>query len=772
MRFQLVGNQLRQRVFRSGARANFRSNEKDLGKGQEKWQKDIDNATGSFAGNILNSSIDLSALFVRLRTSTERYLRRQGTISTNERDHRLSLLVQRAPDKPIAIIACATALTRSALRSLLATHANVDLNMDSTIVAHLRTIEAVSTVNPYTIDAAEIKKVQSLRRLLDRGRFDFLVNLQAYYSVEGAGTLEDIFPPGFIQQLLGRMCSNFRTTLESYRAENDWVSAHSLICKLPALMNTSRTFSSVVMNFLPTWRSWNAWQPNHKRISAWIRISRGQRLQLKEVLDLDGPDFVFESHRTLFEAFMVRSREHGLAATWQDRFMEQIRTIESDVAQFVYRVLQYLSNIRDSSISIDVFIHFYSRSQIDANRMAFLEGLSSTGNTSLFSSLYSILSSPEILLQVSEMSKMLDTLNGALDEELLKCLSAVFKDIAESGVRAIQENLRLAFESGGDPYNVIHQLLRLREGLEKTKPLHQILNASTLEALQNLPTSEDSDALLDLRRDTSKFADEDNRMAFLDEYCKVLFTNQGTLEEESKAITGALVPIWRKPAHAQRKLLATSLMSCHTLPAQIRCQCIQQVHGMEESYVRKIDAVVQAGVRGAYMACPGLATILRLKGFQKKYDQGCWADLLLWMIEYQGTDLVQTTVNHMDMSSWLNWLEQLRIILGEKMNHSPAAILVAGLHEWSRRLKEEHSTAIAALDRLAIPVSFKEWILLARKEDHEPAAQMLTSIAHDEERCSAILREFLLWVKGGNLVKAPIWAAVAKRIKNGDNLMA
>jgi len=749
----------------------LRSNEIDLGQGQEKWQKDIDDATGPFSGNVLNSNIDLSPLFARLKKSTERHLRRQGTITTTERDHRLTLLVQRAPDKPIAILACATALSRSALRSLLATHANVDLRMDSTIVAHLRTIEAVNNVNPYAVDAAEMKKVQSLRRLLDRGKFDFLANLQAYYAAEGAGTLEDLFPPHFIQQLLGGMGSNFRDLLESYRGENDWVSAHSLICNLPTLMNSSRTFSSAIMSILPAWRSWKVWQPNHKRIGAWSGISPGRRVQLTEIIALDGPDFVFESHQTLFKAFIASSSEHGLAATWRGRFMDQVRHIESDAVQFVYRILQYLSNIWDSSISIDVFIHFYQRSQIDTNRMALLEALRATGNKSLFSSLYHILDSRDILTQVSEMTTMLDTFNGALDEELLNCLSGLFKDIAERGVGTIQETLLTAFEGGGDPYLGIHQLLRLREGLGKTKPLHERLNTSTVEALQNLPTPEDSDALLDLRRDIGKLADGGERITFLNEYCQVRFTNQGELDEESKAITEALVPIWRKPAHAQRKLLAGSLLSCYTLPVRARCQCIQQVHEMEESYARRIEAVVQAGARGAYMACPGLAAILLLKGFRKKYDLGCWADLLLWMIEYQGADLVQSTVDHMDMSSWLNWLEQLRTILGEKRSHSQAPILAAGLHEWSQKLKEENSKAISALDREHIPESFREWILLAREEDRQLVAQMLTSIGRDEERYMMTLREFLSGMKDIDGIRPGIWAAVAVRIKNGEDLM-
>jgi len=192
---------------------------------------------------------------------------------------------------------------------------------------------------------------------------------------------------------------------------------------------------------------------------------------------------------------------------------------------------------------------------------------------------------------------------------------------------------------------------------------------------------------------------------------------------------------------------------------------------MEESYARRIEAVVQAGARGAYMACPGLAAILLLKGFRKKYDLGCWADLLLWMIEYQGADLVQSTVDHMDMSSWLNWLEQLRTILGEKRSHSQAPILAAGLHEWSQKLKEENSKAISALDREHIPESFREWILLAREEDRQLVAQMLTSIGRDEERYMMTLREFLSGMKDIDGIRPGIWAAVAVRIKNGEDLM-
>lgn len=763
MGFSFLGHQLWKRAFWSEAPVDYRSSQKDI----ERWQRDIHIATGSFAGNVLNSNIDLSSLFIKLRKSTERYLKKQGTIATTERDRRLTLLVQKSPQKPIAILACATALTRSAIRSLLASESNVELSQDSTIVAHLRTIEAVSTVNPYAVDAAEVRKVQSLRRLLDRGRFDFLAHLRAYYAVEGAGTLEDLFPPGLIQQLLEGMCSNFRETLESYSTESDWVSAQSLISELSVLMDSSsQTFRMKIAEILPAWRAWILWQPNNVRIRAWIRISRAQRIQLAEILALDGPDFCFETHRTLFEAFMVKSREDGLETVWQNRFMDQMRNIQGDVVQFVYRVLQYLSNIRDSSIAIDVFIHFFHRSQIDVERIVFLERLSSTGKKILFSSLYSILNAPEILIQVREMTTMLDTLNGSLDEELFQCLSLVFRGIAQAGIETIQRSLRLAFERGGDPHAVVHQLLRLRGSLENTEMLHQMLDPCTLDALQNLPTLTDSDALLDLRRDVSKFANGDVRLTLLNNYCRVRFTNQGTLEEESKLIAEALVPIWRKPSHAQRKVLAVTLMSCHTLPVQICCQCLKQVHEMEEKYVRKIDAVVMAGARGAHMACSELVAVLLSKGFQKRYDQACWADLLLWMIEQQGTDLVQVTLDHMDMVAWVNWLEQLRIILGGKMDQSQAPILVAGLHRWSQRLKAEYSTAMEFLDRERIPGSLKQWILLGQEAVHELVARMLTSFGRNEERCVGILREFVQLSEDTNLTDAPTWAAMAHLIND------
>jgi hypothetical protein len=767
MGFSFIGHQLWKRPFWREAPVDYMSSQKNMGRGQERWQRDIHTATGSFAGNVLNSNIDLSPLFIRLRKSTEKYLKKQGTITPTERDHRLTLLVRSSPQKPIAILACATALTRSALRSLLASESNVESSQDSTIVAHLRTIEAVSAVNPYAVDAAEVRKVQSLKRLLDRGRLDFLAHLQAYYAVEGAGTLEGLFPPGFIQQLLEGMCSNFRETLESFRTESDWVSAKSLISQLPALMDSSsQTFRMTIMKVLPTWRSWISWQPNNARISAWIRISRAQRIQLTEVLALDGPDFVFETHRTLFEAFMVKSREDGLSTVWHNRLTDQIRNVQGDIVQFVYRILQYLSNIRDSSIAIDIFIHFYHRSQIDVERIVFLERLNSTGKKLLFSSLYSILNSPEILTQVRDMTTMLETLNGSLDEELLQCFSLVFRDIAQSGIETLQRNLRLAFERGGDPHTIVHQLLRLRGSLEHTTILHQMLDPCTLDALQNLPTFADSDALLDLRRDVSKFSNEHVGLTLLDTYCKVRFTNQGTLEEESKLITEALVPIWRKPSHAQRKVLAASLMSWQAIPVRICCQCIQQVHEMEENYVRKLDAVVKAGARGAHMACLELITVLLSKGFQKKYDQACWTNLLLWMIEQQGKDLVQGTLHHMDMVSWMNWIEQLRSILNGKMDQSPAPILEAGLHRWSQRLKAQHSTAIEVLDRENIPGSLKQWIFLGEEEGHELVARMLASFGRDVDRCLVTLRNFIRWTKDNNLTNDRTWAAMAKLISD------
>lgn len=758
MAIQYIRNVLHRKTFCSLSR------QRDVERDQDEWQRDIQAATGLFTGNILNSNIDLSPLFTRLSKCTRRYLKKQGAIPESERDNQLRLLVQLARDKPIAILACATSMTRSSLRSVLAKESNISLHQDSSVVAHLRTIEAVSTVNPYAVDVAEMKKVQSLRQLLDRGKFDFLNNLQAYYKVEGAGSLENLFPPGVVQQLLQGMCSSFRERLELYCSEYDWVSAHSLVQELPALMHSSQAFRTTIMNFLPTWRSWISWQPNIRRIGAWLRIGKAQRKQLKEIFALDGPDFIFESHQTLFEAFMTQSREQGVPTLWADCLMDQIRNIEGDVVQFVYRILQYLSEIRDTPTAIDVFIHFYHRSLIDPVRMLFLERLHAEGKKILFDSVYSILNSPDILTQVREMTVMLETLDGSLNEELLQSLSVILRGIAESGINALQENLSHAFKNRGDPHAAVHQLLRLRQGLENAIILHQMIDDSTLDFLKDLPTLEDSDALLDLRIDAHRFSNGQITFPGLDQYCEARFTRQGTIDKDSRVIAEALLPIWRRPAHAQRKLFALALMSLNKLPLLIRCQCVEQVHKMDENYVRKVHAVIQAASRGAYMACPELLTIISSKGFQRKHEQTCWKELLRWMVEQQGHNLIQGTLDNMTMMTWIYWLEQIQGLLGESLDQPPPPILSPSLHQWSQKLKADHFAALAALDCEAIPATLKQWIFLGQEDSRELVNRMLTGFSRDPKAFSGLLRDFIALNQEIDLTDAPTWELMARLI--------
>jgi hypothetical protein len=310
-------------------------------------------------------------------------IKKKAKDTAEDRDNRLALLIKNHAVKDVAIAACGHAMSPKALRGLLAGELNIELGNSYGLSSYLQAIIAANHVNEGAVSALEAQRAMELMASnnASTGRYlDALLQI----LINGVPSHFLIYP--HLQTLAGLTCVEFATQLEALRKDCQWQRAQAATEWLKRFVVRSMELSPENLDSIRLldakflrWRAWAAWSPDTARILRWELFSADQRLTLRDLLALEGPDYINNRHTTIREAAGTQGFNPSLTRLSVGSITFEVRRgLAYEVPNMVHRLLNLVDAAVVSSPNDIAILAYFCIDQSVTNRaLDCLESLSS-----------------------------------------------------------------------------------------------------------------------------------------------------------------------------------------------------------------------------------------------------------------------------------------------------------------------------------------------------------------------------------------------------------
>ncbi|EXJ56121.1 hypothetical protein A1O7_09052 [Cladophialophora yegresii CBS 114405] len=694
-----------------------------MGRDQDQWHADLDRITTSLDRLALDTDEEgRSAVLDRLKRPTDLFLRKRSwsffTLTTQE--DRLNALIKGHPDRAVALLACAHALSRPTIRSVLATpiELNFDLDDDACASKYLGLIASVHYINNSAVSQAEAKRAQALVLMLEKKSSSFLRHVRDFFSVADPGLLYDLFPPNTLDALLSRLFRIFAAQVEGLRYRCDWAGAHRAVSKLPSMFGIFPTLDTLLRSSLRNVRAWCLWRPVHSRIFGQEKLSVEQRTKLRDVLLLNGPDLVYARHRSALEALLSHARRHRKAFVCHGRFFAWLSTDASmDSRTFLDGVLNFPSGSRLSMAgAVDTFVFLCLRNEVSLNTLRILEEAAALKEARVYKLLSDIFYSSTSTVRTTAVTHLLTTVHASGNHTLINCLNGYIRDIIQEDLSDMQMRLHDLMQMSlfdRNPHPTALQLQALGQTITNVPSLLSTLDHQTRLLLGNWPSAVEIEGVFALRAEVVRGTVGTALETQLDQHCLIRLTGRGTLDHVSQDVIVELLWHWQERPHIPRRRLALSIVSSSTLPPSLRSQCLVLIRVMEDDHLRDLDTIISSGTE---KACTHLAKVISSRRFEQYDQREFWKSVLLSMMDQWKGTLLLHTATHTDVKTWFQWLCHLREIfdISERSANGGHPMLQQELHSWSLVLQLTYLEVLLQLENdprtaLLVRSILKDW---------------------------------------------------------------
>ncbi|OCT45379.1 hypothetical protein CLCR_05534 [Cladophialophora carrionii] len=721
-----------------------------MGRDQDQWHADLDKITTSLDRLALDTDDEgRSAILDRLKRPTDVFLRKRSwSFSLATPEDRLNALIKGHSNKAVALLSCAHVLSRPTIRSVLATpiELNFDLDNDACAAKYLGLIASVHCINDGAVSPAEAKRARALILMLEKKPSTFLGHARDFFSVADPVLLFDLFPPHTLDSLLTRMAGTFAAQVDALRDRCDWAGAHRAVRELPSMFGISPTLDTLLKSNLRDARAWCLWRPVKHRIYGQDKLSVEHKTELRDVLLLNGPDFVYARHCSALKALLNDARRHRRAYVRHGRFFAWLSTDASmDSRTFLNGVLDFPSGSRVSMAgAVDSFVFLCLRNQVNLNTLRILEEAVALKEARVYKSLSDIFYSSTSPGRTTAVMDLMTTVHASGNHTLVDCLTGYIRDIIQEDLNDLQMRLHVLMEKDDhrNPHPTALRLQALGQTITNVPSLLRTLDHQTQLLLSDWPSTVEIEALFALRAEVVRGRVDSALETQLDQHCLIRLTGRGTLDPDSQAVLVELLWHWQERPHIPRRSLGLATMSSPSLPPSDRRQCLVLIRDMEDDHLRDLDTIISSGTE---KACTHLAKLICSRRFRQYHQRGFWKGVLLSMMEQREETLLDHTVAHMDVKTWFQWLGHLREIfdIGNPSANCGQPMLQQELHSWSRLLESRYLEVLSQLENepktaLLVKSTLKDWrhrrfirkvldFFLAGRE-HDPHHSLLRAI--------------------------------------------
>jgi hypothetical protein len=668
-----------------------------MGRAQDQWHAELDRITTSLDRLALDTDEEVrSVVLDRLKRPTDVFLRKKRWFFTSaSQEDRLNALIRGHSDKAVALLSCAHALSRPTIRSVLATpiELNVDMDNNASASKYLGLIASINCINNDAVSQAEAKRARALILILENKSSTFLRHMRDFFSVGDPVLLYDLFPPTTLDSLLRRLCLTFAAQVDALRDRCDWAAAHRAVGELRSVFGLSPKLDALLNGTLRHVRAWCRWRPVQRRIFGQERLSPKHKTELRDVLLLNGPDFVYAIHRSALDALLYQARHRRMDHIHHGHFFVWLSTDPRvDSRTFLDGVLAFPSGPRLSMPgAVESFRFLCLRNQVSLNTLRILEEAAALKEARIYRSLSQIFYSSMSSVRTNAVMHLLRTVHASGNHNLIDCLNGYIRNVIQEDFNDMQMRLYDLMEDDThrNPQPTAFQVQALGQAITNVPSLRRTLDQQTQLLLDNWPSAVEIDALFSLRAEVVRDRVGTALETRLDRHCLIRLTGRGTLDNESRDVIVALLWHWQELPHIPRRMLALSIMSCSTLPQPLQSECLLFIRDMEDDHLRDLDIIMSSGTE---MACTHLAKLLCSRSFLRHHHEGCWKAILLFMMEQRKETLLDHAATHMDVKTWFKWLGHLRTIfhIDERSARHGQLMLEPELHSWSQVLETDY----------------------------------------------------------------------------------
>jgi len=509
-----------------------------------------------------------------------------------------------------------------------------------------------------------------------------------------------------ILDLARKLSSHLSTTLQSLKANGDWLKAYSeakclLLLREPS-SETSMAYYSDVAQVLDEafvgWKAWTVWRPSIHRLQAQERLSLLQRRSLLELLALEGPDFESSKQTTMREGFVARGYLSSLAPV----FWPGVQlTVELDSAENAGNMLIRLSDAvaaacRAGPDAVDLLIHLSSSKPIDGNTLLIIEESSCFGDTMFTIDVLDILKA-EKKDQVSQMipvMRLLPKLSSVRDKPLCEALIPRLVDYISACMREMQALLRANIDNG----TYLMQLYEFGKSLQTEQWLLPMLDAPFGLLIHNWPTYQkltDMNALQkDIQKSSAKKAE--TLKLQLNAYYAECFIEPGKLDQETRDIVETLIDLWAKnPSDSDRREAALRTIQIDEISSNIHLGCLRQLSRFSNDSVTDLRRILERFVKEPEKSCVHLARFLAGLRLLDHKDMVLWWTALFDWCTSKGLLLFKYTIESLKIDEWQQWISDTQPVSRDLDLFDPKAcrkVFQPEQRAWASRIRPYTST--------------------------------------------------------------------------------
>jgi hypothetical protein len=689
------------------------------GRHSARWHQEIEVTITSH--QTLNAGPEQPPYFplIKLQAHTDAYLQRVGRPTISEQDALLTAQVREHQNKPVAIIACAHALSPRCVRHLLRAELPAEVRCRPTTSLYLRTLVAIHHANPGAVDQLEAQCAQSLINLLFPDVLTVVEHLGNFatciHEISAFGVPNDLLPPRVFESIPRSACEVLSKQLQNLELGSGWKQAYRATSALSHLPGAARITKELLDVSFPAWRVWALWYPDIERLEVWERLTPQQRQDVGDILALDGPDFTGRGKPTLREALLPQGNDQSGFSISHGRLHLILGSASiSDAQRLLDRLIKTLCSICSMpSSSTALFVHLCVHNSVDARALQVLEYVNGTGDSSLSKAVLDMFTAPANSVRMSGVLGILTVLNGVHHQPLREMFSSQTAATAEGVLLELQNKFRQHLQSGRNIETAGMNLHDFGKNLQAAAWLQPLLTERVQLLLRHWPSTEDMKGLFNIRSEAKSTAvDNTNNLAsMVDTYCMSCLAGHGMIEGQTRYTVEGLIHLWQQPPDRQRRDVAVAIAESSTVDPSVRRRCLFQLSSMSDRFIREVRTVVS---RDSDEACVKFARVLVIPKLLGT-ENDCWRDFLRCMIERRSSTLLDYTFAiYSTADSWLQWMSDIRTIFAAFRENSPALppVLCPRLHLWTASLSRSYLPVLTDLEREYGLVSGMRWVLL------------------------------------------------------------
>lgn len=646
----------------------------------------------------------------KLQEHTDAYLRKKKKHTPEQLEGRLvDFIRQHAEKMDIAIAACGHKLKPEILRGLLLSDLNVGPGKNLSMSSYLQAIIAANRVNPQSVGDAEAQRAQSMIAAATIGATSPGDYLHELFKILIHGIPPTFLLYAHIHALALKACTDFAAQLQKLKDDGHLRRAYSAAAWLPTISERSFQVSpgnldpeQLLDAAFPRWKSWATWKPNQERLFQWERFTNEERIAMKSLLALEGPDLVGRE-ATLREGILAG----GLNLSSSPVHVGSL-TIEHRLAVELEQTLEHLMMLVDAAStagpnSVALLIFQCCEKTITHDALTMLDVVRSMANPSIDSLLllvYSANNEPRSV-QMTAAMRLLPLLAPDQCQPLRELISPYLITLINNSIKDMQANLQTQLESGNTLHDMEIRLQGFGRGLLNSEWILPLLDQDFRTLLNDWPTKDEIVSLHKLRISVQTKPAElrDPLTKKINDFCMDCLIKRGTIDKPTKRLVEALVSVWDEPPSADLHTVAIFVAQGPGFENKLRCRCLSLLSTLPAIFLSKLTVIMHNWEKDPDTACVDLAQLLAPIPPSTSDAAAYWRLVLYGMIDSRGHKLIANKLSHMRPAQWIGFVSNLRAACGAiAPRDPPPPIMEPVLQAWCQRI-EKHNTMLTGLEK-------------------------------------------------------------------------